>query len=254
MNIALRRSLWTSSNPIVPGAYIRSTDSKLGYAISNATDGFGHYKLYWRGSVAAGMPAAGNGWTGPMGTNTFLSANNEWFRWYITGDGNGTAWQHAFWNQTPSVSRSQFSYVYGGDGSSNCGWIVLDQDITKGSGKTSQIYSGQTLESLSLIGTTTATINTSVLPTICYGIFGSAGRTDALPATELSQIDSGGCSIPPAGSRFFNFKLEKDGVLTHDCYPVLNNGAPAIYDVVTREYAAETCGGTPEYGIDTSVL
>ena len=186
MNVASRMSLWTSNNPIVPGAYIRSVDGKLGYAISNATDGFGHYKLYWRGSVAAGMPAAGNGWTGPMGTNTFLSANNEWFRWYITGDGNGTAWQHAFWNQTPSVSRSQFSYVYGGDGSSNCGWIVLDQDITKGSGKTSQIYSGQTLESLSLIGTTTATINTSVLPTICYGIFGNAGRTDALPATELS--------------------------------------------------------------------
>lgn len=58
----------------------------------------------------------------------------------------------------------------------------------------------------------------------------------------------------PAGSRFFNFKLEKDGVLTHDCYPVLNNGAPAVYDVVTGEYAMETCGGTPEYGIDASVL
>lgn len=58
--------------------------------------------------------------------------------------------------------------------------------MTRGSGKTSKVYSGQTLESLALIGTATARINTSVLPTICYGIFGSAGRTDAAPTTELS--------------------------------------------------------------------
>ena len=98
MNVALRMSLWTSSNSIVPGAYIRSVDGKLGYAISNATSDFGHYRLYWRGSVATGKPAAGNGWTGPMGANSFLSANNEWFRWYVTGDGNSTTWQYAFWN------------------------------------------------------------------------------------------------------------------------------------------------------------
>lgn len=186
MNVALRRSLWTSSNPIVPGAYIRSADGKLGYAISNATDGFGHYKLYWRGSIAAGKPAAGNGWTGPMGTNSLLPANSEWFRWYITGDGSSTTWQNAFWSTCPSFSRSQCSHVYGGDGSSNCGWIVLDQDMTRGSGKTSKVYSGKTLDSLAVIHTTTSMINASVLPTICYGIFGSAGRADSLPATELS--------------------------------------------------------------------
>lgn len=98
MNIAARQSLWKSSSKIVEGAYIRSVDGKLGYAISDATNGFGHYKLYWRGSIAEGVPAAGNGWTGPMGINFHLSASNEWFRWYVTGDGNAVTWQNAFWN------------------------------------------------------------------------------------------------------------------------------------------------------------
>lgn len=44
----------------------------------------------------------------------------------------------------------------------------------------------------------------------------------------------------------FNFKLEKDGIMIHDCYPKLTNGKPAI----TGEYVMEICGGTPEYGID----
>lgn len=62
MTVGAKQSMWTSAGSrYVPGAYIRSVDGKLGYAISNATSGFGQYKLYWRGSVAAGRPAAGNG-------------------------------------------------------------------------------------------------------------------------------------------------------------------------------------------------
>ena len=97
MGVADRQNLWKSSSKIVKGAYIRSVDGKLGYAISNATNGFGHYKLYWRGSIAEGLPASGNGWTGPMGTCVKLTSN-EWFRWYVTGDGNSMTWQNAFWN------------------------------------------------------------------------------------------------------------------------------------------------------------
>lgn len=69
---------------------------------------------------------------------------------------------------------------------------------------------------------------------------------------ELSEIDPTQCSILPAGSGFFNFKLEKDGIMIHDCYSTLINGKPVIYDVITGEYAMEICGGTPEYGIDSN--
>ena len=70
MNIASRQSFWNSGVKIAKGAYIRSVDGKLGYAISNGAVGLGHYRISWRGSIAAGSPAAGNGWTGPMGTIT----------------------------------------------------------------------------------------------------------------------------------------------------------------------------------------
>ena len=60
--------------------------------------------------------------------------------------------------------------------------------------------------------------------------------------TELTITDN---------SDYEHLELEKDGVMIHDCYPTLINGKPAIYDVITGEYAMETRGVTPEYGIDT---
>ena len=252
MNIASRQSFWNSGVKIAKGAYIRSIDGKLGYAISKASPGFGHYRISWRGSISVGSPAAGNGWTGPMGTIAYLQGTNEYFRWYVTDPSDSSKWQHAFWNQYPNVYRSDFPSVYGEDGSTKCGWIVLDQDMTTGTKKASSIYTGESLDNLTLVNTCYSTINASVLPAICFGIFGSVSKANAEPCVELSEIDPTQCSIPPAGSRFFNFKLEKDGVMIHDCYPTLVNGKPAIYDIITGEYAVETCGGTAEYGIDSN--
>ena len=61
--------------------------------------------------------------------------------------------------------------------------------------------------------------------------------------TELTITDN---------SDYEHLELEKDGVMIHDCYLTLINGKPAIYDVITGEYAMETCGGTAEYGIDSN--
>ena len=187
-----------------------------------------------------------------MGTIAYLQETRENFRWYVTGPNTESIWQHAFWNQYPAVYRSHFPAVYGEDGSAKCGWIVLDQDMTKNKKKASSIYTGESLDSLTIVNTCYSTINASVLPNICFGIFGSASGANNKPCVELSEIDPTQCSIPPAGSRFFNFKLEKDGVMIHDCYPILINGKPAIYDVITGEYATEICGGTAEYGIDSN--
>ena len=89
------------------------------------------------------------------------------------------------------------------------------QDKITGSQKTSSIYTGESLDNLTLVNTCYSTINANTLPAICFGIFGSVSKANAEPCVELSEIDPTQCSIPPAGSRFFNFKLEKDGGL-HD--------------------------------------
>ena len=252
MNLASRQSFWISGVKIAKGAYIRSADGKLGYAISKASPGFGHYRISWRGSVAAGSPSAGNDWSGLMGTVAYLKESDEYFRWYVSGPITASTWEHAFWNYFPNVYRSDFPAVYGEDGSTKCGWIVLDQDMTTGSQKISSIYTGESLDNLTLVDTGYSPIKANAIPTICFGIFGLVSKANAEPCVQLSDIDPNSCSILPAGSRFFNFKLEKDGVMIHDCYPTLVNGTPAIYDIITGEYATETCGGTAEYGIDSN--